>query len=143
MPEGVVEVLDGGDVCLGRQVEGELEAGLGAVQTREDRQVVSLVEHLGDRDGTYEDEDQHDSDHGDHDEAKDDLVGAAVLLAAVLGRHVADDLLGVRVPQLLPGGEGGDLLGPAAIMMIMIMLMLMLMLIPERQNVRTSECENA
>ena len=49
MPEGVVEVLDGGDVCLCRQVEGELEAGLEAVEAGQDRQVVSLVEHLDDR----------------------------------------------------------------------------------------------
>ena len=44
--EGVVEVLDGCDVRLRLQVEGELEARLVAEDAGEDGDVASLIEHL-------------------------------------------------------------------------------------------------
>ena len=44
--EGVVEVLDGCDVRLRLQAEGELEARLVAEDAGEDGDVASLIEHL-------------------------------------------------------------------------------------------------
>ena len=46
MTEGVVEVLDGCDVRLRLQVEGELEARLVAENAGEDGDVASFIEHL-------------------------------------------------------------------------------------------------
>ena len=71
----VVEVLDGGDVGLRTETEGLLQPRLVAVYAGQDRDVILFVEHL---------------------------VGRPVPLVRVPGRHVADDLARVGVPELLP-----------------------------------------
>ena len=75
MPVRVVEVFDGGDVGLGAEAERLLQSRLVTVDAGQDGDVVLLVEHL---------------------------VGRPVPLVRVPGRHVADDLARVGVPELLP-----------------------------------------
>ena len=68
MSVSIVEILDGCDVSVWCQVEGKLQARLEAKNTGQDCDVVLLIEHL---------------------------VCGPILLASIMGSHVANYLIGI------------------------------------------------